>query len=197
MQVERIVNSVFSSNTYILQEEGSNDAYLVDVGDIEQILAKGLNIKGVFITHGHFDHIYGIKDLIEYYPDCKIYTNAIGRDYLGDMKLNLSKYHGVPVEYHGDNVIVVAEGDEISILSICKVIVYETPGHNPSCLVFRVGDYLFTGDAYIPNVKLITNIPKADKELGLANRNKIKQEFIDLQTIVCAGHGVVMSKDER
>lgn len=183
-----MVNSIFTSNTYILQEEGTNDTYLVDIGDIEPILTRKLNIKGVFITHGHFDHIYGIEALMEHYPSCKVYTNAIGKEYLADMKLNLSKYHGTPVSFKSPNVEEVIEGSKINILDHYQVQVFETPGHNPSCLVFRLGDYLFTGDAYIPKAKLVTNIPKADKQLGLANRQRIKEELIDEHTIVCAGH---------
>lgn len=195
MKVERIVNSIFSSNTYILQEDGTNDAYLVDVGDIEPICAKGLNIKGVFITHGHFDHIYGIEKLTELYPDCRVYTSAIGRKFLADIKLNLSKYHGTPVCYFGDAIYEVTEGIKISIFD-SHVEIFETPGHNPSCLVFSVADYLFTGDAYIPGTKLVTNVPKADKDLGLISQKRIINELIHRKTIVCPGHGKIVTRFE-
>lgn len=197
MILNRIVNSFFASNTYILQEDGTNDAYLVDVGDIEPIFDRGLNIKGVFITHGHFDHIYGIESLIAHYPDCKIYTNTIGREYLADMKLNLSKYHGTPVSFESTNFVEVVEDSEITIFDRYQVKVFETPGHNPSCLVFRLGKYLFTGDAYIPKVKLVTNVPKADKQFGFANRKRIKEKLIDEHTIVCAGHGEFYNPKEK
>ena len=66
MQIKRIVNSVFTSNTFVLTDEGSQDCWLVDVGDIEPILQEVGNrrVKGVFLTHTHYDHIYGINDVI-------------------------------------------------------------------------------------------------------------------------------------
>lgn len=44
-----------------------------------------------------------------------------------------------------------------------NTVCYETPGHNPSCLTFEVGDCLFTGDAYIPDTPVVTVLPHADK----------------------------------
>lgn len=197
MKIDRIINSIFASNTYILQDKHSQNAYLVDIGDIEPILALGLEIKGVFITHGHFDHIYGILSLLIHYPSCVIYTSKAGRDFLANEKLNLSKYHGTPVALTYDGIQDVSEGTVISILDDIRVEVFETPGHNPSCLTFRIGDYLFTGDAYIPKTKLVTNLPKSDKQLALTNRLRILNELIEENTIVCAGHGEIEYQIEK
>jgi len=62
LNVHTIVNSVFKSKTYILTEVGNNEAWLIDCGDnqpiIDYINAKELILRGIFITHTHFDHIY-------------------------------------------------------------------------------------------------------------------------------------------
>ena len=60
MQVRRIVNRVFSSNTFVLRDGGI--AYLVDCGDVQEVsnLCEECVVKAVFLTHTHFDHIYGI-----------------------------------------------------------------------------------------------------------------------------------------
>lgn len=44
-----------------------------------------------------------------------------------------------------------------------NTVCYETPGHNPSCLTFELGNWLFIGDAYIPGVKVVTMLPHSDK----------------------------------
>ncbi len=63
IQIKEIVNSIFTSKTYILFLEGVKEAWLVDIGDIEPVVAflgeNHLGLAGVFITHGHFDHILG------------------------------------------------------------------------------------------------------------------------------------------
>lgn len=77
MYIHRIINSVFTSNTYILTSEGPS-TFLIDIGDVQPVKEwldnDGKVVKAVFLTHTHYDHIYGIRELIKAYPDCIIYT---------------------------------------------------------------------------------------------------------------------------
>lgn len=161
LQVDRIVNSVFDSITWLLSETESNQVWLVDCGDIAPILEKveEKTVAGVLLTHSHFDHIYGLPELINHFPDCKIYTNEAGLIALADARKNLSLYHESPVIVKGKPLIICNDGDEIKLYPDVSARIYETPGHHPSCLTFEVGHYLFTGDAYIPGVKTVTNLP--------------------------------------
>ena len=109
------------------------------------------------------------------FPYCKIITNNAGVAYLDDTRKNMSRYHEDPIKYVGENVSVVKEGDHIGLFDDCTAIVYETPGHNPSCLCFSVGDYLFTGDAWIPGVKVVTTLPGGDKEAAKESEERIKK----------------------
>ena len=65
MKIIRIQNSVLNSNSFILSDETYPYCWLVDVGDIEPIWKAIGNrqMKGVFLTHTHYDHIYGIKNI--------------------------------------------------------------------------------------------------------------------------------------
>lgn len=168
-RIKEIGNSVYTSKTYILFCEGEDKAWLVDIGDIEPVVAflqkKKLMVEGVFLTHGHFDHIYGLPSLLEYYPNCKVYTTEFGKKSLASDKLNMSRYHEMPIIYEGGNVVVVHEGNSMRLYdSEPLMIFYETPGHNPSCLTMVLGDMIFTGDAYIPGVGANTQLPHANKE---------------------------------
>lgn len=82
MKVTKVVNSIFSSNTYILEDNSSFDVWLVDCGDIDNIISflPSKKVKGVLLTHTHFDHIYGLNDLFAIYPDCCVFTNIYGRE---------------------------------------------------------------------------------------------------------------------
>lgn len=64
LQVKQIVNSIFTSNTYVLFDDDYDYCWLVDIGDfnkVADVLPPGVEIRGVFLTHSHFDHIYGLN----------------------------------------------------------------------------------------------------------------------------------------
>jgi len=140
LRVSYIVNSVFSSRTYVLSREDCFDVWLVDCGDVER-LPEDVRVAGVLLTHAHFDHIYGLNRLVERFPEV-------------------------------------------------RAVVHETPGHHPSCLCFKVDGRLFTGDAYIPGCKVVTNLPEGDKVLAAASEQRIRAMVEKGGLVVCAGHEV-------
>ena len=173
MKITRIVNSVFTSNTFVLIDEESPYCWLVDAGDIEPILevVGDREVKGVFITHTHYDHIYGINRLVEHFPDCVIYTSEHGKEGLFSCKLNFSKYHDEPLTFQGRYIEVLEEGDEVSLFPYVTLKAVSTPGHDWSCMSYCTDELIFTGDSYIPNIKVITSMPKSNKveaEVSLA-----------------------------
>ncbi len=178
IQIKEIVNSIFTSKTYILYKEGVEKAWLVDIGDVEPVLAfleeKRMFVEGVLLTHAHFDHIYGVVSLVERFPECKVYLTEYAKKALASDKLNMSRYHENPISYEGKNVYVVHEGDEIRLFEDEPPMhFYETPGHNPGCLTIVLDDLIFTGDAYIPGVGANTQLPHANKELAYQSMERI------------------------
>ncbi len=195
LKVSHIVNSVFTSRTYILSNEGDTEFLLVDCGDIPFIVdllssigGCPFGIKGVLLTHAHYDHIYGLPQLMELFPQVKVYTNDFGKLALADERLNYSKYHYNPIVIESENVVVCDEGAEIELFDGVKAKVYHTPGHNPSCLTYEVGDYLFTGDAYIPGVKVVTTFKGGDKLMAVKSVERIKA--LAKGKVLCPGHEV-------
>ncbi len=193
IHVEEFVNSVFTSKTYILYKEGVSSAWMVDVGDISPVLdflqMNHLTVEGVFITHGHFDHIYGLLDLSDCYPQCKVYATEFTKNALASSKLNMSRYHDAPFVYQKDNVVVEHEGGSLQIFeeepAICF---YETPGHNPGCLTMVLGNLVFTGDAYIPGIGVNTQLPYADKQQAQSSVDRILK--IARDKIILSGHQI-------
>lgn len=167
MNVVQIVNSVFISNTYVLLREGVDWCWLIDVGDIEPILnviSTDTKIKGVFLTHTHYDHLYGINRIVDMYPDCVVYTSEAGKEGLFSDKLNFSKYHGDPILFSGDNLYILHDHDQIELFHDECLTIIQTPGHDKSCLTYYTKDKIFTGDSFIPGVKVITTFPCGDKQ---------------------------------
>lgn len=178
MDIHRIINNVFTSNTYILKDDDSAVS-LIDIGDIQPIidfLSKEKKVvKFVFLTHTHYDHIYGIRELMKYYPDCIVYTSLFGKEALGSDKLNFSRYHDDPIMLSGNHIRVVCEGDKVEISTGKRLEVFETPGHDKSCLTYKIGNSIFSGDSYIPGVKVIASFPNSNKKDAEASREYIKR----------------------
>ena len=199
IEIHDITNTIFTSKTYILSKEGCDKAWLVDIGDIEPVINylkdNKLFVAGVFVTHAHFDHIYGIVSLIESFPDCKVYVTEYAKEGLASEKLNMSKYHEAPLSYKGDNVIVVHEGDRMELFEgESDMEFYETPGHNPGCLTMVMGDIIFIGDSYIPGIGVNTIPPKSNKEQAKESLERILK-LAEGKTVL-SGHDTERSKLE-
>ena len=95
LSVGYFTNHIFNSRTYVISKEGNDEFWLVDCGDVDRImeLSAGRNIKGILLTHAHSDHIYGLQEILEKYPDAKVYSNQAGIEALKSPQLNISRYH--------------------------------------------------------------------------------------------------------
>lgn len=194
IKIKQYLNKTFSSNSYLLWKNGEKDCVLVDCGDTKQIIADihnlELNLVSVFLSHSHFDHIYGLNELLSVFPLVKIFTTEFGHEALLSKKLNLSKYYQTSFELYDPSAIYVIETNcnSMPVWDLDMKIIH-VPGHNPSCLAYCIDKYLFSGDAFIPGVKVATNLPNADKTLALVNYGKLKQ--LSTGYVVCPGHGTI------
>lgn len=178
VNVNSITNSVFNSKTYFIQSVNTNDLYLIDCGDAQKIIdyvfTRKLVLRAIFLTHTHFDHIYGLNDVLQFFPECEIYTSEYGSIALFDDKRNFSYFHESPLNFSWKLVNILKDGDTVELYSDCTLQAIETMGHCLSCLTYIVDDYIFTGDSYIPDIKVVTNLPKGDKYLARQSVNRIK-----------------------
>ena len=172
-----IVNRIFNSITYILPTGNEKDCWLVDCGDVEKVIEQGWNVLGVLLTHAHCDHIYGLNKLMEAFPEALVYTNAEGKESLMNPRWNFSHYHENVEDFvlaHPENVRVIEE-ECIIDLGGMQVAVFFVPGHEPSCLAFRIEDVLYTGDAYIPGVKVVTTFPRSNRQQAAESLARLQQ----------------------
>lgn len=167
MEIRSHCNSLFASATYRF------NSTLVDAGDEWEGF---VGVDAVLLTHGHFDHIYGLNRLVEMNPDAVVYTNEAGREALLCAKKNMSHYHEAPFVFaFPDNIHIVCDGDNVSLGNGLMAEAHFTPGHNPGCITWIVGDAAFTGDAFIPGIKTVTNLPGSNKTLAAESEKLIKK----------------------
>ena len=189
IQIRQIQNSFFAVANYLIADDSADYCWLVDVGEIAKIMeiAGGKTVKGVFLTHGHHDHIFGINDLMKVYPECTVYLSEAGIEVLASDRLNFSKYVGPVVSYRGDNLITIKGEIRIELFPDQDMKAIPTPGHSPDSVSYQFGNYLFTGDAYIPGVPVVTKLRGGDRTLAEKSTRMIKS-LMDSNTMLCPGH---------
>ena len=121
---------------YFVGDKNSKEVLIVDPAwDIPSIITKtsdsGFLIKGILITHGHFDHTNGVEEILKKF-DIPVYVNEKEMDFF---KFNWGK----------ENVKKVSSGDRLKIGNI-EVQFIHTPGHTPGSQCFLVQNNLVSGD---------------------------------------------------
>lgn len=196
MTIRRIVNSVFNSNTFILSEEGR--AIIFDVGDFdplrEYLESCSLKVEAVFLTHTHYDHIYGLKQFMKIFDGVPVYTSEFGKAALNKSKWNFSRYHDDEILIDSESIKVLSDGTRIPALGKYEIESIATPGHDKSSLSFRIGGLLFTGDSYIPGVKVIASFPNSNKEDARKWYEKLKE--MSQEMAVYPGHGDILDRNK-
>lgn len=186
MEITTIQNELLQSATYLF------DGYLVDCGDSEKII-KALDskeLRGIFLTHCHQDHIYGIEKVLKQYSHAKVYCSQKTFEGLHDDTLNLS--YIIPEHSfrftQDENVVILKEG--IHSIDGMKVEVVSTSGHSEDCLSYIIEDCIFTGDSYIPFAKVFTKWPTSNKALALENETRLKEIAETRKLKVYPGHWI-------
>lgn len=157
-------------------------------------IPEGKKLVGVLFTHTHYDHIYGINELLRKYPELILYTNEFGKTALLSPKLNCSRYHMEAEDIvccRPENIITINEGEKLRLFTDNDsfVSVYATPGHDKSCLCYTVSGCFFSGDSYIPGLKVIASFPNSSRVDAEISQQRIIQLSRNLS--LYPGHGSV------
>lgn len=189
MNIISFNNQLLHSCSYLIESESP---LLIDCGDIQPIveyqIQKVKQLKGVFLSHCHHDHIYGLCSLLEKYPDIKVYCSELTAKGLTDDKMNLSYIiPDFPFHYeHDENVVILEQGKQ-SVEDI-EIEVISTPGHSDDCMTYIIGDNIFTGDSYIPFAKVFTKWPRSNIQEALKSEQKLKKMIKERHLNVYPGH---------
>lgn len=190
-------NSIFDSNSYILKPNNSLGAWLIDAGDsapvIDFLAANGWELLGILLTHSHFDHIYGINELLSRFAHVSVYCSRYALLGLSDPRLNMSIYTENPFTVNDTHRVCIISPSETLTLGGCVDLqVIHTPGHNRDCLSFITTGVLFTGDALIPGIKVHTKDRYANRDQAVATIETLISTNAP-STLICAGHGMPCS----
>lgn len=188
----------FEENCYLIADESSRDAVLVDPGDEPARLIKlvedaGVTLRAIWLTHAHLDHIGGIAGVTRKW-NVPVYLHPADAPVYAFGERSAAMY-GIPFEQPAPPNRELGEGDTLSVGSV-EFTVWHVPGHAPGHVVFLAngvmlgGDLLFAGS--IGRVDLPLSDPRA------MQRSLDRLASLPDETTVYPGHGPATTlADER
>ncbi len=166
----------FAANCYILKDEESGEALVVDPGVCDSRFEAMLRETGIsklryiLLTHGHFDHIFGVSELKKNFGG-DIVIHEADAECLGNEKASLAYYFR-----EGQNRdkadITVSDGDELAFGKY-TIGVMHTPGHTPGCVCYIIEDMMFSGDTLFKGSIGRTDFPHSDVKQMIASLRKL------------------------
>lgn len=149
LKIGRMVIGGNQTNCYFIYKEGATEVICVDPADkgaviYEKLKEKGYHVSAILLTHGHFDHIWGTKELKEL-SGCNVYAYEDEQELLGDDRLNVSAQAGRPYTLAAD--VYLKDKEMLTVAGMtCQVLA--TPGHTigSCCYYFEQEKILLSGD---------------------------------------------------
>lgn len=191
--IKKYVVGPIQENCYIVAH--GNKCIVIDPGSeadylIKEIEKEDLKVSGIFITHGHYDHIGAANELRDHFHT-KIYASHDTKDMMENTDENLSIMIGgeeYKVNEPVEELKVSNEGAD-NIIEDFKIVVYSTPGHaKGSCLFYLEEDHaLFTGDTLFMNGCGRIDFPTGNQFQMMKSLFRIKSFSFDAD--VYPGHG--------
>ena len=191
LKIGRIVLGMCQTNCYFVYEEGNSQVMLFDPADkgdyiYNGLKSKGFSVEAILLTHGHFDHIWGVEKLKEL-SGAKVYAYEEEKALCEDASLNVSRGAGRACTVKADQY--VKDGEEISAAGVaCKLLA--TPGHTGGscCYYFEADKILISGDTLFQESVGRTDLPTGSMSVLVRS---IKEKLLPLpeDVKVYPGHG--------
>lgn len=141
----------YETNCYIVWGEDAAECVVIDPGyEPERVLAQvkrlGKTLRAILLTHGHFDHVGGVKTIAAE-TGCDVYLSI--RELTMPPQLTAGKL--LYTQPYGQGDTLTLAGMTFQVLP--------TPGHTPGSVCLMTGDVLFSGDTLFAGSCGRTDLP--------------------------------------
>ena len=175
MNIQKLTLGLYQTNTYILSND--TEAAVIDPGyepDIILDALEGKELKAILLTHGHFDHVGAVKDIVSE-TGCQVYLHP------ADLSMPPQMTAG-PLYY----THTYGEGDTLQLADL-QLYVMHTPGHTPGSVCLRCQEHIFSGDTLFQGSCGRTDLPGGDWKTILQSLKRLAA--MDGNYHVHPGHG--------
>jgi hydroxyacylglutathione hydrolase len=197
LKLSALVLGPIQNNVFFLIDEETKDCVIIDPSfdtekQLQYIEENRLNLKQIWITHGHFDHFIGAPQLSKqirpqplFVINTESYAYALGQD--------MQHRFGAGIEKLPKLDLPISQGDLLSLSpdSPEKIVeVRGVPGHCPGSVIFycQKGNFAIVGDAIFRGSIGRTDFEGGDEDLLLRS---IREQIFTLppETQLFSGHG--------
>ncbi|UCG39778.1 MAG: MBL fold metallo-hydrolase [bacterium] len=190
MIIEHLVVGPLQSNCFIVGDEGTGEAVVIDPGGDGEIIAAAVkrrpwNVTAILNTHAHFDHIAANSLLIKE-TGAPLLVPRGDAPFLAQAHLS-ARLYGLLVDPSPAPDRILDEGDVVKVGSH-EIRVLLTPGHSPGGATFVTSGGIFPGDALFAGSIGRTDLPGGDYQTLI---DSIMEKIMALpdDTVVYPGHG--------
>lgn len=193
MLIKTYIAGPVQANNYLLVDEVSKEAVLIDCSDFIQELVdfvkeNSIKVKYILLTHGHFDHVLGINKMKDALG-AKVYVSEGDKEQVLNTRQVMTMF-GLPTDGVVNPTIDGTLQEIKTPLQFGNINIQfiETPGHTPGCVCYLINGLLFSGDTLFHRSIGRTDLPGGSFA-------KIKHSIIDVlfklddNTDVYPGHG--------
>ena len=191
MKIERFIAGPVDANNYLVWDEQSKDAVLIDCSDYREdilnlISEEHLNIKYILLTHGHFDHILGLNEMNDILK-AKVGVSRSDAILL-DSVAQMCAYFGLPAASSQKYDFFVDEITADLFIGGIQIKVLKTPGHTEGGLSYLIDNCVFTGDTLFKGSYGRVDLPGGNFK---TIKNSLENVLFELpeETKVYPGHG--------
>lgn len=188
MIIKRFIAGQLENNMYLVADEASRKAVLIDASsNIPELIeaAKDYDVEYILLTHGHFDHIMGLtslkKELNAQAVICK--DDLVISDNINEFTSLFGLPEVTPPTYEK----YIKDGDILKVGNM-DIKVIHTPGHTEGGTCYLVDENLFSGDTLFKESVGRTDLFGGNfKKLSDSIKNKLFK--LDDKIEVYPGHG--------
>jgi hydroxyacylglutathione hydrolase len=180
----------FQENSYLVIDETTGDAVLIDPGDegeelIALVESSGATLRAVWLTHAHLDHIGAISAVRRRFSDVPVHLHVLDRP-VYDSASFFAESYDVPFEQPDAPDVEIADGDIMRVGTLAFKVIH-APGHSPGHVVFYGHGVLLGGDVLFAGSVGRTDLPMADPLHMQETLNTVSA--LPPDTVVHPGHG--------
>ena len=198
MLLETLVVGPLAVNCYLVGDEATREAIVIDPGDdardiLDTIRRGRLIVKAIVNTHAHFDHVGALSEVREA-TGAPFMLHADEAPILGAASASAAMF-GIKIADPKPADRLLREGDEVRVGNLALKVLF-TPGHTPGGICLLGGKCVFVGDTLFQGSIGRTDFPGGDYGTLMAS---IRDKLLPLpdETVIYAGHGAVTTIGEE